>query len=181
MTYVFQTFFRYLMTILILAVWFGLVVMPGLRVDRSQTRRRDSCTTKGLAWTDAPIGVLAGGAPTAENHQLEGNMFSLPSARPRRRPPSVPRADGGRHRVVRRVHTPSHSPRDVRVDDASNAMRRARSPRHAGAQPMLGRSSVREAAPTASLPRRLSLATRPRPRAQTPRRRRGRRRRHSSV
>ena len=68
-TYVFQTFFRYLMTILILAVWFGLVVMPVVcALIGPKSRRSEAIVAKEdlEAVTDAPISV-SGGAPTAEN------------------------------------------------------------------------------------------------------------------
>ena len=67
-TYVFQTFFRYLMTILILAVWFGLVVMPVVCALVGPKSRREAIVAKEdlEAVTDAPISV-SGGAPTAEN------------------------------------------------------------------------------------------------------------------
>ena len=66
-TYVFQTFFRYLMTILILAVWFGLVVMPVVCALIGPKSRREAIVAKDPeALTDAPISV-SGGAPTAEN------------------------------------------------------------------------------------------------------------------
>ena len=167
MTYVFQTFFRYLMTILILAVWFGLVVMPVVcALIGPKSRREGYCRAKEdeEAVTDAPISV-SGGAPTAAFH-LALELVSLfigllHSARPRREARSTYRvADGGRHRVVRRVHTHSRTPNgDVRVDYASRRPDRATHRVTQATQPMLGRSSVREAAPTASLFRRLSLAT----------------------
>ena len=67
-TYVFQTFFRYLMTILILAVWFGLVVMPVVCALIGPKSRREAIVAKEdlEAVTDAPISV-SGGAPTAGN------------------------------------------------------------------------------------------------------------------
>ena len=68
-TYVFQTFFRYLMTILILAVWFGLVVMPVVcALIGPKSRRSEAVVAKDpeALVGDAPISV-SGGAPTAEN------------------------------------------------------------------------------------------------------------------
>merc|ERR1712144_9763 len=59
-TYVFQTFFRYLMTILILAVWFGLVVMPVVcALIGPKSRRSEAIVAKEdlEAVTDAPISV----------------------------------------------------------------------------------------------------------------------------
>ena len=42
----FQTFFRYLMTILILAVWFGLVVMPVVCALIGPKSRREAIVAK---------------------------------------------------------------------------------------------------------------------------------------
>ena len=69
-TYVFQTFFRYLMTILILAVWFGLVVMPVVCALIGPKSRREAIVAKEdlEAVADAPISVLGRRADGGGTH-----------------------------------------------------------------------------------------------------------------
>ena len=139
-TYVFQTFFRYLMTILILAVWFGLVVMPVVCALIGPKSRREAIVgegaTRGGGVTDAPISVFGRRADgyrhkrsfpftslVAERRAGFYSKIGLPAGSPldARRVCRFSVADGGTMTPSRVVPPRSHSPSHYRRSEDISA------------------------------------------------------------